>query len=197
MRTGILGGSFDPIHYGHLAIADDVRAHYQLDRVLLIPARQQPFKHQQHADAEHRLTMVALACATNPAFAANDIELRRPETSYTVRTLELLRAHTDDALFFIVGADAAQELPRWHRINEFHRFADIVVVGRPETQYRVADTVALVPSLEGHLSAVAGPDIQLSSTHIRQRIAQGLPIRYLVPDTVADYIDKHGLYGRI
>lgn len=194
-RIGILGGTFDPIHFGHLAIAEEARVALRLDRVLLIPAGRQPLKpNQPAAGAEHRLAMVRLACAGNPAFVASDIEIRRPGPSYTVTTLEALHAAGEDELHFIIGADALADFSRWYAAQRILALAQIVVVLRPGVELEIDRLEAGVPGIRARLALLEGPNMDLSSSEIRRRLSTGRPIRYLTPDAVVRYIDEHRLY---
>jgi nicotinate-nucleotide adenylyltransferase len=194
-RIGIIGGSFDPIHFGHLAIAEEARATLRLDRVLFVPAARQPFKATSHAaPPEMRLAMTRLACAPNTAFEASDVELERPGPSYTVDTLAALRATTDSELFFILGADALGDLPRWHAAQRIVEFARIVAVGRPGAHPDLSALTLALPGIGGRLTQIAGPMLDISSTLLRQRVAAGLPIRYQAPDPVVDFIAEQALY---
>ena len=194
-RVGLLGGSFDPIHYGHLAIAEDVRIALQLERVIFIPAAQQPFKAGRHAaDGPTRLAMARLACASNPAFDVSPIELERPGPSYTATTLEALHTSIDAELYLILGADTAGELPRWYAAPRVAELARIVVIERPNVAFDYGGLAAALPGLRGRLTALPGPQIAISSTLLRQRAAAGLSLRYLTPDPVADYIVEHRPY---
>lgn len=194
-RVGLLGGSFDPIHYGHLAIAEDVRIALQLERVIFIPVAQQPFKIGRHAAAAPaRLAMAQLACASNPAFEVSSIELERPGPSYTITTLEAFNQSIDAELYLILGADTAADLPRWHAAARVAELARLVVVERPRVQFDGARLLAALPAAAGRLVVLAGPQIAISSTLLRQRAAAGLPLRYLTPDPVAEYIHEHRPY---
>lgn len=195
MRIGVLGGTFDPIHYGHLAIAEEARAALGLDRVLLVPAAQQPFKlGSTVTPAGQRLEMVRLACLGNPAFEASPVELERPGPSYTATTLEELRARLGGELFFIIGGDAVRDMPRWRRAADLPVLAQIVIVQRPFVTLDVERLVNELPPLRGRYTLLDGPSIEISSTELRARVATGRPIRYLVPDPVATYIAEHHLY---
>ena len=194
---GILGGTFDPIHYGHLAIAEEVRVALGLRRVLLVPAAQQPFKlGLTVATAAQRLEMVRLACADNPAFQPSPIEIERPGPSYTVTTLEELGVAQQAELCFIVGADALRDLPRWHRADDLPRLARIAAVQRPAFTLDLETLFAELPALRGRLELLEGPQIELSSSELRARVAAGRPIRYLVPDPVAAFIEQHQIYRK-
>lgn len=194
-RIGLLGGTFDPIHFGHLAIAEDARTALGLDRVLFIPAAQQPFKlNRTIASSKHRKTMVELACAGNEGFDVSDIELERQGISYTITTLEHLHALDAGELFFIIGADALVDFPKWHRAAEIPRLAQIVGVYRPGVRIDLDSLVATSPALRNRMSMLEGPQIELSSTEIRRRARLGRSLRYLTPDSVLAYIATHGLY---
>jgi nicotinate-nucleotide adenylyltransferase len=194
-RIGILGGTFDPIHYGHLAIAEEARVALRLERVLFVPAARQPLKRGTHAATpEQRLEMVQLACAPNDNFEVSPIEIRRPGPSYTLTTLELLRAVEPGELHFILGADALADLPRWYGAERVVELARVVAVGRPGFKPDRAALGAALPRLPERLTVLEGPALDISSTTLRGRIAGGQPIRYQVPDAVAAYIDEQGLY---
>lgn len=199
-RIGILGGTFDPIHLAHLLIAEHAREALQLDQVRFVPAARAP--HKQHlpaSDAKHRWEMVRLAIGGNAFFAADDRELRRGGTSYTVDTLAELHAQRpEDDLFFLMGADSLAELHTWrtpHRICELAFVAVVARGGRPLPDLRL-----LQPYLPGGRSEdlqqhlVTMPQMEISSTQLRQRVAQGKSIRYQVPPAVEAYIHAQGMY---
>lgn len=196
LRLGIYGGSFDPIHIGHLAIAEEARAALGLSSVAFVPAARQPLKGQAQGGPDHRLQMVRLACATNPAFYADDLELRRPPPSYTVETLVAFRQrHPPPAeLWFVVGADAVRDLPRWRRVDEVVALASLAIVGRPGHSVDLPALVAAIPGLAGRCTLIDGPGLDISSTSLRRRIAEGRPARYQIPDEVLGYIAEHRLY---
>jgi len=194
-RIGILGGTFDPIHYGHLAIAEDARVALRLDRVLLIPAARQPLKAGVHgALASQRLAMAQLACASNSAFEVSAVEVERPGLSYTATTLEALHAAGLGELYFILGADALTDLPRWRAVEKVIELAHIVAVGRPGFAPPLPALERALPRLGERLTLLEGAKLDISSTELRRRVALGQPIRYLTPDAVVDYIAEHGLY---
>jgi nicotinate-nucleotide adenylyltransferase len=194
-RIGILGGTFDPIHYGHLAIAEEARVALGFEQVLFVPAARQPLKRGEHAATpQQRLEMARLACADNPAFAVSPIEIERDGPSYTADTLEALASAGLGALHFILGADAAGELHRWRSAARIIELAQIVVVSRPGV---ALDTTALdrsLPGLNRRMALLEGPNLEISSSELRQRIAARRPIRYQVPDAVLEYITAHMLY---
>jgi nicotinate-nucleotide adenylyltransferase len=184
-RVGLLGGSFDPVHHGHLLAARALRERLQLDEVRLVPAAQQPFKAGRHAaGAADRAAMVGLAVAGEPGLACDTIEVERPGPSYTVDTLRALRERSPAATWFLcLGADAAAELPAWRDAGSLPDLATIVVFRRPG---------ATVPP--GPYRQAEVPQVDISATDIRSRVRSGRSIRYLVPEAVADYIATHRLY---
>ncbi len=184
---GLLGGSFDPIHHGHLIVARVAAESLGLDELRFLPAREQPFKQGRHAaPASHRAVMLELALAGSPGFAIERAELEREGPSYTVDTLEALRAREPEAAFtLLLGADAASELDAWHRAHDLPALARIVVFSRPGTP---------IPSSPLIAAAVKVPAVDISATDIRRRARAGEPIRYWVPDAVAEYMVRHRLY---
>lgn len=189
MRLAIFGGTFNPIHNAHLRIAQAAADRFQLDRVILIPAAHPPHKDGQGiAPYAHRLAMVKLACAFDGRFEASDLE-SGGEKSYSIRTIEKLRADLgpDDRLFFIIGADAFDEIETWYRWRDVVPLVEFIVVTRPGHTYN-APAGAIVHSLDGL-------ELPVSSSAIRVALAQGRRPDDL-PDEVNDYIRQHGLYGR-
>ncbi|HWO89759.1 MAG TPA: nicotinate-nucleotide adenylyltransferase [Gemmatimonadales bacterium] len=187
MATGVFGGSFDPVHHGHLIAADRAAEALGLDRVLFVPCRSQPLKHiGPVASVEHRCAMLRLALAPQPQFVLETFEADRDGPSYTVDTLrELRRRAPEEKLVLLLGSDAAMSLHRWRSPDEVARLAEIAVLTRPG----VPETAS---ALVKHL--VATPAIEISASEIRARCLTGKSIRYLVPDTVANYIASNGLY---
>jgi nicotinate-nucleotide adenylyltransferase len=189
-RLGILGGTFDPIHLGHLAIAEEVRGWQRLDAVLFIPAGDPPHKPHEQASAEHRARMVELAIADNPHFHLSRMELERPGVSYTVDTLRALRDRLPDTeLFFILGADAAMEFFSWREPQAIMALAQVVAVSRPGFPED-----ALHRARAAGMLATLAPAVAISSTELRARARHGWSLRYLMPDPVAAYVREHGLY---
>jgi nicotinate-nucleotide adenylyltransferase len=194
-RIGILGGTFDPIHNGHLAIAEEARLASQLDRVLFVPASQQPLKRGTHvATPEQRLAMTKLACATNRAFEVSRIELDRPGPSFTLTTLETLQSTQIGELHFILGEDALADLTRWYGAARVIELARIIAVGRPGSTLDLTRVFQALPALPNRLTVLPGPALDISSTALRRRVAANQPIRYQTPDAVVEYIDQHDLY---
>ena len=201
MREGILGGSFDPIHNGHLHVAGECRRRLSLDRVLFIPARVPPHKQEVSlSDAEHRLEMVRLAIADVPGLAVSDAELKRTGPSYTVDTVadELGRLDKGAKIFFLMGADQALEIHTWHNVEKLARLCTLVPIPRPHFSLRDLDQLKtklpayLVQNLK--LAALHIPRVDISATEIRRRVRAGESISELVPPAVEEYIRKHQLY---
>lgn len=195
-RIAILGGTFDPVHIGHLALAADVRHTLAADMVLFVPTAQQPLKAQAHAaSALDRLAMARLATSDNEHFAVSDVEIRRGGLSYTVDTLAQLREeHPDAELWFIVGADAAVDLPRWHDVRRLLRLCRLAIVARPGYTLDHAALFAALPEAEDRIEFVAGPALDISASELRARLRSGAPVRYHLPPAVRAYIAQHGLY---
>jgi nicotinate-nucleotide adenylyltransferase len=185
--VGLLGGSFDPIHHGHLIVARVAAEALGLDQIRFVPAREQPFKTGRHgASAAARAVMLELAVAGSERFAIERAELDRSGPSYTVDTLEALRDREPQTAFTVLlGADAASELAAWHRAGDLPRLARIVVFARPGTP---------VPSSPLIAGSIEVPAVDISATDVRRRVRAGLPVRYWVPDAVAEYIARHRLY---
>jgi nicotinate-nucleotide adenylyltransferase len=204
MRIGIFGGSFDPVHDGHLIAAECAREQARLDRVLFIPAAAPPHKPGRIlADGPHRLAMLSLATGGNDAFAVSGIELDRGGTSYTVDTLATLAGeHPDDALVLILGPDSLASLPTWREPARIAALAEIVPVERDSLDdlTAAAATVGLADLLgEEHVRALLGrrvrmPAVGIRATDLRTAVAAGRSIRYRTPRAVERYIATHGLY---
>lgn len=186
-RLGVLGGTFDPIHLGHLVMASEVHAALGLDAVLLVPTAQQPFKDDDAgADASHRLAMCAAVAGADARFEVSDVDVQRGGTTYTVDTLtDLAAIHADAELFFIAGADSIAQLPRWKNPEHLMNLATFVGIARQGYP---------APDLEPPHVVVETPTMGVSSTEVRRRVRAGQPVRYLVPDIVVEYIDHHRLY---
>ncbi|MQB01636.1 MAG: nicotinate-nucleotide adenylyltransferase [Actinobacteria bacterium] len=190
-RLGVMGGTFDPIHLGHLIVASEVRHALELDRIVFMPAAR-PWQKAIYSNAEHRLVMTALAAAHNKRFAVSRLELDREGATYTVETMTALREFYGPAvkLFFILGADAAAKLDSWVRIEGLREVAELVVVGRPG--HTVGD--GPTPDSWPVMHRVDVPAIDISSTDLRRRLRRGEPIDFMVTDEVASYIRENGLY---
>ncbi len=197
MRLGILGGTFNPPHLGHLICAQEAQLELSLERVVLVPTRIPPHKSVvQEPGVEHRLALCRAAVRGDERLAVSDLEVGRDGPSYTVDTLEeLKRQDPDNELFFIVGGDVAAGLPDWRAPERVLELATLAVAGRRGTP-RAAVQGALDRLPGGERSRFFKmPRIGVSSTCIRERVRAGAPIRYLVPPAVSAYIHEHGLYG--
>lgn len=199
---GITGGTFDPIHLGHLAIAEEAREALGLERILFVPAGTPPHRRAGSVSpASDRAAMVELAIAGNAAFELSRLELDRPGPSYTADTLEALAAAArsegrEPDLTFILSAETLHDLPTWHEPERLLEASRIVVV--PRDGYPAPDRAWLEAAFPGRVDRfdfLEGPRLGISSTAIRARVAAGRSIRYLVPDAVAGYIADHGLYA--
>ena len=197
-RVGILGGTFDPIHVGHLMTAEAVRDEYHLDKVIFIPAAIPPHKQNQDVtEAMHRYVMTVLATCSNPNFEVSDIEMNRPGPSYTIDTIrELLERFGEDTEFyFITGADAIQEIHTWDRIEELLEMCHFIGASRQGCLPDVNQIKASFGELgKRKIHRLETPELEISSTDIRNRIKKGYSIKYIVPTAVEQYIYKQGLY---
>ena len=189
-RLGILGGTFDPVHCGHLLLARHVLEALRLDRVLFVPAAEPPHKSEVPTPPEHRWRMVCAAVEGHDRLEASDLELRRPGVSYTVDTLRRLRRErAEDEIFLIIGADNVPELESWHDPEGILALATVIAGSR-------VDAEALPDgAFSDRVERVDTPVFDISSTEIRRRVRAGLPVSCLVPDRVERYIAGHGLYG--
>ena len=184
---GLFGGSFDPVHHGHLIVGKVAAEKLKLDSLRFVPAREQPFKAGQHrTSAEHRAAMLSLAVAGMPGFSVEGSELQRPGPSYTVDTLRHLREREPGEEFvLLLGADAAADLPAWREAGQLPDLARIAVFARPGTPVAASPWISTV---------VEVPAIDISATEVRRRAHRGLSVRFWVPDPVAEYITRHRLY---
>lgn len=190
-RIGVMGGTFDPIHHGHLVAASEVQHRYGLDEVVFVPTATQPFKKGRRVTIpEHRYLMTSIATASNPRFTVSRVDIERGQTTYTVDTLrDLKRERPGSHLFFITGADALRQIMDWKNAEELFQLARFVGVTRPGHVLSKADNLPA-----DRVSLLEVPAMAISSTDIRQRVATGAPIWYLTPDGVVQYIAKYGLY---
>lgn len=202
MRVGVFGGTFDPVHYGHLILAEQAREQGRLQEVWFMPAPRPPHK---EADAltrfEQRVEMMALAIAGNPAFRVEELEKDRPGPSYTSDTLiELRRRHPGNEFFLLAGSDTLVDLPHWHEPEVVLQNAGLIVMGRPGTALLSAadlrERLHLPESVPLHLEQVQTPLIDISSHDLRRRAAEGRSLRYFLPRAVEVYIQEKGLYQK-
>ena len=203
-RVGVIGGTFDPVHYGHLVIAEEVYAALDLAEMVFVPAGHPPHKPDNLvATAQHRLAMLELAIASNPHFSISRVDLERPGPSYTVETLRLLRQQWGErtAIYFLIGWDSLEDLLTWRDpAGILAQLAYLVAVRRPgyqeESGYR--DSLeARLPGIKQRLLVVSAPQLEISSTDLRARVAQGQPVKYQLPENVEQYIEQFRLYQRI
>ncbi|MBV9466674.1 MAG: nicotinate (nicotinamide) nucleotide adenylyltransferase [Solirubrobacterales bacterium] len=197
MRVGILGGTFNPPHLGHLVCAQEAYLQLQLERVMLIPARIPPHKPiDDEPGVEHRLELCRLAISGDERFTVSGIEVEREGPSFTVDTLERLSSEAPSSeLFLILGGDVAAGLPQWRDPERVLALATPAIAGRRGTARKAVER-ALESVSGGERARFFGmPRVAVSSTLVRRRVRAGQPIRYLVPDRVAAYIEQHGLYG--
>ncbi len=184
--VGVLGGTFDPVHVGHLAAAQNAAYSLALDRVVLVPTNAQPLKPLPSASAHDRLAMCRLAVNGNTQLEVSDVDIARGGTTYTIDTLtDLKRLFPDDDLVFLTGADALATLPQWRSPEQIAGLATIVGFTRAGHPQKPSDAP---------VSLVEVPDLAVSSTDVRRRVRAGAPIRYLVPEPVRHFIEDHGLY---
>ncbi len=200
MKIGILGGTFDPIHLGHLLMAETARETLGLRRVLFVPAGDPP--HKQGVDktpASHRRAMVELAIAGNPHLVLSRVDLDRPGPHYTTDTVRLIRAQVDlpaEACFLIIGGDSLLDLPTWYHAPELLTLCRLAVVHRPGFQPDLTKLEGVLPGLTARLDWVEMPLIGLSSRDIRARVRAGQSIRYQVAEEVREYIERERLYQK-
>ena len=200
MKLGIMGGTFDPVHMGHLLIAENARCALSLDQVLFVPAGRPWLRGDAKvSEGHHRLRMVELAIEGNPAFSATEIEIDRPGPTYTVDTLETLKDDYGEAteFFFIIGSDALVNMDRWRSPARLFELSTLAVFGRSDGEDSLVLTYRLTHQFPQIVDAVVwmGRSLtSISSTDIRRRLAADEPVRYMVPDSVDQYIRENGLY---
>ena len=198
MNIGVLGGTFDPIHMGHLIIAEEIRGQLDLTEVLFVPAGEPWLKmNNSISPAEHRVQMVRLAIADESFFKLSTIEIERAGPSYTIDTITQLKGQigAEDKLFFILGWDNLMQLPQWSEPSRLVQMCNLVAV--PRVGYAPPDLNTLesaIPGLSQSVILLGTPQIEISSSEIRSRVTRGLSIHHLVPEPVERYIRQHGLY---
>ncbi len=198
-RIGIMGGTFDPPHVGHLTAAEMARVTLSLDCVLFVPTNRSPWKMtKEMSTTEQRVEMVQRAIADNPHFQLSRVDVDRVPPSYTFETLRLLREQNPEGeLFFIMGLDSLHDLGNWHSADEIVHLAQLVVCARPGFQMDVGHMLALLhklPALSQRLTFVEMPELAIAASDLQQRVRHGQSIRYLVPDAVREFITEQGLY---
>jgi nicotinate-nucleotide adenylyltransferase len=200
-HIGVLGGTFDPVHYGHLVIAEEVYATLKLAQMVFVPAGHPPHKTGEViTPAEHRLAMLELAIASNAHFTISRVDLDRPGPSYTVDTLRLLREQWGEqtAIYFVIGWDSLEELLTWYDApGILQQLTYLVAVRRPgyEEAAEYQDGLeSRLPGIKQRLLIVEAPQFEISATDLRSRVAEGRPIKYQTPESVEQYIVQYGLY---
>ena len=193
-RIGVMGGTFDPIHHGHLVAAEEARWQFDLDRVVFVPTGRPWQKPVGVSPAEDRYRMTVLATASNPAFTVSRLEVDHQGPTYTVDTLRRLRAAqpAGTRLFFITGADAVLQILTWKEPDQVLALAELIAATRPG--FDLDRLIGQVPGAAGRVHRMEIPALAISSSDLRARVARGAPIQYLVPDEVARYIHDHALY---
>lgn len=204
MRIGLLGGTFNPIHFAHLRVAEEVREAFNLDKIVFIPSGMPPLKKQEVIDAEHRLKMTELAINGNPFFEVSDIEVRQNKTSYTFNTLRYFKElYQRDTLFFIMGIDAFLELKFWYRYEDLLKMVDFIVMSRPgfnsleKSEFiedKESENCFRIKNSDKKAFFISVSPFWTSSTLLREMLKKGKSIRYLVPDAVIRYIEENQLY---
>jgi len=198
MNIGVLGGTFDPVHNGHLIVAEEVKTRLNLAEIIFVPAGQPWLKADKPiSPAEHRLQMLRLAIADKPYFKLSSIEIERTGPSFTVDTIAELRGQlgSEDELFFIFGWDSLAELPQWREPSRLIKMCYLVAVPRPGyPRPKLKALEVIIRGLSQRVMLMKEPEIDISASAIRERVARGLSIRHLVPEPVNRYIKEHGLY---
>ncbi|WP_353055868.1 nicotinate-nucleotide adenylyltransferase [Leucobacter sp. CX42] len=188
-RVGVMGGTFDPIHHGHLVAASEVAQSFDLDEVIFVPTGR-PWQKSNVSEGEHRYLMTVIATASNPRFKVSRVDIDRLGPTYTVDTLADLREQMPDAeLFFITGADAIKQIVGWKDVDRLWGLSHFIAVTRPGHELELSGLS------HENVSTLEIPALAISSTDCRERVGRGFPVWYLVPDGVVQYIAKHGLYA--
>ncbi|MEZ4682122.1 MAG: nicotinate-nucleotide adenylyltransferase [Caldilineaceae bacterium] len=196
-RIGIFGGTFDPIHLGHLILAEEALYQLKLDRIYLVPAGDPPHKQDRTiTPVEHRIRMAELATVDSPALWISHIDANRPGPHYSVDMVRLLRQAVGEqaTFFFLMGLDSLRDLPAWHQPQALMALVKIVVFTRPTITIEWPTIEQALPGLQDQVLLLKMPALEISSSTLRQRIQNGDPTRFQVPQPVAAYIQKHGLY---
>ena len=195
-RIGILGGTFDPPHVGHLILAEYSAEALELDHLFIAPAADPPHKQGEiKTPVQHRLAMLECAISDNERFSLSRIDIDRPGPHYSLDTIRIVSEQFPDAeLYFVMGGDSFRELPTWHRPQEIIKLCKIVVMRRPYDNIRPDMHENIVPGLAQRVIVIDAPLLEISSTDIVERLRRGKSVRYLVPDAVLAYIEEHGLY---
>ena len=195
MRTGIMGGTFNPVHNAHLLIAELAREEFKLDRIIFMTGGNPPHK-DGAISPQHRFNMTHIAIEGNEHFIDDDFEINRSEKSYTANTLEYLKEkYPDDELFFIVGEDSLEDLPTWYEPKRILEMCSLLVFPRKSRKTLMGTLNKMTDKFGKRILPISAPVIGLSSTEIRNRIRDGKTVKYMIPDRVIEYIKQHNLYG--
>ncbi|WP_312811388.1 nicotinate-nucleotide adenylyltransferase [Sedimentibacter sp.] len=196
-KVGIMGGSFNPIHQGHLVVANEVLNIYNFDKIIFVPAGIPPHKNGLKTNPWDRYIMTQIATVSNDRFAVSDIEVKRTGKSYTLETLiQFQEMYTDTEFYFITGTDAIIDIPNWHEPEKLLSLCKFIAVSRPGIDKEIIEKKIkeIKDTLNGHIELMQVPMLQISSTDIRERIKKGVSAKYLLPETVEQYIIKNNLY---
>jgi len=197
-KIGLMGGTFDPVHHGHLVTAEEARFQFGMDKVVFIPAGIPPHKTRKNiSHASHRLEMTRLAVGSNPHFTVLDVEINRHGPSYAIDTVDLIREEYDGwEIYFITGADAVLEILTWKKVEELLQKCCFVAATRPGFRLESLGEklVHLHPTCSSRIKTLEVPALAISSTDIRHRVQEGRPIKYLLPEAVEEYLYRHRLY---
>lgn len=195
-RIGILGGTFNPIHLGHLMIAEMALEAYELDRVIFVPACQPPHKSMDVLDAKYRYEMTRVAVMDNPRFTISDVEMNREGPSYTIDTIKYFREiyGDDKEYFFIAGTDTIHELPTWKYIHELLDLCEFIGAVRPDGSQYIQEVIEGFGDLGKRIHLLEVPEMKLSATDLRHRLRTGKSVRYMLPKLVYQYIAHHRIY---
>lgn len=206
MKIGLFGGTFNPVHFGHLRGAEEVREKFELDKIIFIPSGVPPLKTADTAEAEHRLKMTELAIKGNPCFEISDFEVKQKTPSYTLNTINhFKKLYQRDTLFFIMGVDAFYELKLWYRYEELIKAIDFIVMSRPGfndlenselIEYKKGENTFKIKNSDKTAFYISISPFWVSSSALRKMIQNGKSIRYLVPEEVRKYIEKNKLYRK-
>lgn len=203
MKIGIMGGSFHPIHMGHLMMSEYIRSTLDIRKVIFIPTGTPPHKQEFTVEGDHRLSMVELATLHNPHFFVSDIEIKRKGTSYSVDTVrELMKIYPEDEFYFFLGSDIILDLKGWKKFDKLAQYTKFVVAIRPGfekiTLEKIEEEVAYLSETYGaEFQIMETPRYEISSTDLRSRIRNNKSVNYLIPESVIHYINKHHLYEEI
>ncbi len=196
-RIGVIGGTFDPTHYGHVAAAEEARVRVNLEKVLFAVAALPPHKlDEEVTPVEHRLAMVQLGIFSNPDFELSRVDVDRSGPSYTVDTISILQEQWGQGteMFFILGLDSLVEVPTWHQPERLIQLCHLVAVARPGFEVDMRQLEDSVPGISSRVEIIGMPEVDISSSDLQRRVREGLPIRYQVPEEVERYIREHRLY---